>query len=266
MVVSKLVYDGQPVGLRFSEIPFKKGISADMSYEVGKKIIDEIKDILFGNDVPVKLKNGMYISDEEQGAVEILSYDEWLGFVHCNQTVVANVYERSGVVRNSKGTSSCSIELYELEEKYPHIRQLGDRLRAISNLAICDIDCHSQVFERETYAFTDIVFPDLLEFNKFIHEWYKYENYISIVSESVNFYDNINDSSVNTVKCIYNKLKSITHSAYGYVYPGVNWKKKDWSVDRPKVTIGEFSFYPSRHVYGVCVELNTKVLSWGYES
>lgn len=26
MVVSKLVYDGQPVGLRFSEIPFKKGI------------------------------------------------------------------------------------------------------------------------------------------------------------------------------------------------------------------------------------------------
>ena len=72
MVVSKLVYDGQPVGLRFSEIPFKKGISADMSYEVGKKIIDEIKDILFGNDVPVKLKNGMYISDEEQGAVEIL--------------------------------------------------------------------------------------------------------------------------------------------------------------------------------------------------
>lgn len=24
MVVSKLVYDGQPVGLRFSEIPFKK--------------------------------------------------------------------------------------------------------------------------------------------------------------------------------------------------------------------------------------------------
>lgn len=133
-----------------------------MSYEVGKKIIDEIKDILFGNDVPVKLKSGMYISDEEQGVVEILSYDEWLGFVLCNQTVVANVYERSGVVRKSKGTSSCSIELYELEEKYPHIRQLGDRLGAISNLAICDIDCHSQVFERETYAFTDIIFPDLL--------------------------------------------------------------------------------------------------------
>lgn len=261
MVASKLVYNGQPVGVRFSEIPFKKGISADMSYDVGRKIVGKFERNIYywEKDVPVKLINGSYISNNEQGAVEILSYDELLGFIRCNPDVVAHVYERSGIKesinngRSNNGKShffnwdGIAINL----EKNPNIVQLEDRLRVASNTVICDIGCRVQSFKYSTDASTYIEFPNLFELSKFIHEWYKYKNYISIViNDKENF-------SVNSVKDIYNELKSITHSKNGY----------DYDVSKLKCyTMEEFSLYPFVCSYDICIKISTNVLPYGYEA
>lgn len=279
MVVSKLVYDGQIIGFRFSEIPYKEGILADMYCDVGKEVLNKFERCIdhLGNDVSIKLINGRYISNNEQDAVEILSYDEWVGFFYCNQTVVSNVYERSGIARSSNGGGSCFICWNGVEdvigdiEKYPNIKQLEDRLRAMSNFAICNISCRPQSFKFQTDACIYMDFPNLLEFSKFIHEWYKYKTSIPI-SAVVRIDDYRNDFSVNTVKDIYNKLKSITHSKDGYVYPGSDWKDEDGyrpypcRTHRPKDIIGEFYFYYNYSSdYGICVDLYIKLVSRGYE-
>lgn len=42
-------------------------------------------------------------------------------------------------------------------------------------------------------------------------------------------------------------------------------KRKIGLLFDQRIQLGSFLFYPSRHIYGVCVELDTKVLSWGME-
>lgn len=297
MVVSKLVYGEQIIGFRFSRIPFKKGILADMYYDVGKEVLDKIPDCdiergiceYFGDDVPVKLINGRYISNNEQDAVEVLSYDEWVGFLYCNQTVVANVYKRSGIEgRPDKGEINegrsyffngkshffdwsylgVNIEghpkniIVVQEEDCTNIVQLEDHIRVISNIAICNMHCSIQVMKHQIDADIFVSFPNLLEFSKFIHEWYKYKSSLSIVIKGKK---NFSVNSVNNVKAIYDKLKSITHSKDGYIYPGSDWKDCGYWRDRPYDTIEEFSFRPNYYNGGIYASTSTQVYPIGYD-
>lgn len=203
-----------------------------MYYEDGKKVLEKPEcSITYGKDIPVSLKNGRYTSDMEESVVEILSYKEWVEYFHCNPRVVDCVTERVEIEKGFSNGSSCDLEdvsEYISIEDYPDVEQLADRLRAVCDVARCAIRCYLHVGEYQTKLKTDVSVPNLLELSRFMHEWYKYRQVISIITNGV-------ESTIpNNTTVIYNKLKNVTHSKDGYVYSDSKWSGceiEEFSVD-----------------------------------
>lgn len=97
MKIYKLVYQSKVMGIRISDIPNCK-YSLDLESELAKKVLSYIdkKDVVNGGTLSLKIKDNLYVTENEVDVINIFSVKECLRYINSDSAVIKKEGKISG--------------------------------------------------------------------------------------------------------------------------------------------------------------------------
>lgn len=236
MKLFKLVYEGNTIGYRLSNLP-QSNISLDMTPELAKEVLGYIdkSNVVKGTIIEMKFKDNLYVSDNEQNVVEANNLKECMSYINSVKSsegmldeTFNNESEEKKILRKEideeflKEGNRYDFSEYEGYEEYKEIGSFVRKLKSASKNCKCKVLGFIYIEKWDSKLKADIHVPNLFEAAKYIHNFYKNKNSLDIICIKGN--KTIN----NTVESIFDYMKEKSGLSDGYYYPGIS---EDKSID-----------------------------------